>query len=327
MGAVEWTEYEPTERDLLLERLRSGEIAPQAAEDEAKRRGIGPLERRPGPGAHDPMQKSRWSLHMALVWIIWRNADRVREADNEYRRECWEFEPHHYKVSNGNGELTTLAGYHLAQPEPANSIRLMVACAIAEVSRDRVFATSNEATRQLWEALQDNVLVAEGIVIVTPGVNYVDSAFIRGLKSGAFESPIGVVEIPARDWPHLVFAEDNRGKEYLGTRGPLIGVKRYESVLLKRDEILRRWPPAGDGVRRGAKPKFDWDIIESEALRLMDFHGDFDPSDPEWRVQADLERALKVFCDQRWQREPADGTLRPKLSGWLREWRKRKVGK
>ena len=98
-------------------------------------------------------------------------------------------------------------------------------------------------------------------------------------------------------------------------------------VLFERAEILRQWPTrAVSSV--GRKPKFDWDAIRAEACRLMDHHGEFHSTDPEWRAQASLEVALKGFCAEKWDKEPADSTLRERLRPWLAAWRadKRAVG-
>jgi hypothetical protein len=80
-------------------------------------------------------------------------------------------------------------------------------------------------------------------------------------------------------------------------------------------------------AKRGAKPKYSWDLIETEFRRLMDHHGDFDVSDPEWDAQARLEEALNEFCQKAWQREPSPSTLRERLPGWLAVWRLSKLGK
>jgi hypothetical protein len=79
-------------------------------------------------------------------------------------------------------------------------------------------------------------------------------------------------------------------------------------------------------ARRGAKPKYKWDLIETEFLRLMDHHGDFDATDPEWNAQARLEDALNKYCQKHWQSEPGVTTLRERLPGWLAVWRLRKLG-
>jgi len=79
-------------------------------------------------------------------------------------------------------------------------------------------------------------------------------------------------------------------------------------------------------AKPGRKPEFNWELIETECHRLMDHHGYFDVSDPEWDCQARLEEALKRFCQDNWQREPAGSTLRQRLPEWISAWRWRKTG-
>lgn len=75
------------DRDELLRRVTHFEITPDEAEAEAARCGLEPLNPDPDPTAFDPMSEVRWSLPMALAWIVWRDPDRVREQWDRWRRE------------------------------------------------------------------------------------------------------------------------------------------------------------------------------------------------------------------------------------------------
>jgi hypothetical protein len=79
-------------------------------------------------------------------------------------------------------------------------------------------------------------------------------------------------------------------------------------------------------AKPGPKPDFKWEAIETKCYELMDDNGDFMPDDPDWDCQARLETALRKFCEDTWQRQPAPSTLRDRLPGWLSAWRKRKTG-
>jgi hypothetical protein len=81
---------------------------------------------------------------------------------------------------------------------------------------------------------------------------------------------------------------------------------------------------ARPGVKRGAKPKFHWDILEMEARRLMDYHGDFHAGDLEWNAQARLEEVLLQFHRDKWGTEPGIASLRIKIAKWLPTWRREK---
>jgi hypothetical protein len=81
---------------------------------------------------------------------------------------------------------------------------------------------------------------------------------------------------------------------------------------------------ASQQSRGGRKPDFNWDVILAEAERLMEYHSEFDASDPEWNAQARLEEALKSYSQKKWGREPSTAVLRERLARWLPEWRGRK---
>jgi hypothetical protein len=81
-------------------------------------------------------------------------------------------------------------------------------------------------------------------------------------------------------------------------------------------------------TRRGPPPKYAWDTIREETFRLMDHHGDFSDDDPKWNRQACLEKALLLFCANKFgkDKEPSPSRLRDrdKIPRWLAEWRKPK---
>jgi hypothetical protein len=117
-----------------------------------------------------------------------------------------------------------------------------------------------------------------------------------------------------------------RGEKVLSSE--VVWQMYLKDVFIERDLFetifgLKKRLAVGNS-KRGAKEKFHWDLIETEMKRLMDHHGDFDASDPEWNAQARLEEALQVFCQRQWREEPSVATLRTRLPGWLADWRARK---
>jgi hypothetical protein len=88
-------------------------------------------------------------------------------------------------------------------------------------------------------------------------------------------------------------------------------------MTLARHPDPRRAAICFPAAKPGRKPEFNWELIETECHRLMDHHGYFDVSDPEWDCQARLEEALKRFCQDNWQREPAGSTWRQRLPEWI----------
>jgi len=98
------------------------------------------------------------------------------------------------------------------------------------------------------------------------------------------------------------------------------------SVFIKRKQ-LKEWLANLAGAPRhagGAPPKYDWVAISEEAMRLMDYNGDFNAADPEWNSAGCLERALMAYCAKKFGREPASSTLRGRIPRWVEEWRSSK---
>lgn len=128
-----------------------------------------------------------------------------------------------------------------------------------------------------------------------------------------------------------------------GWLGPLRYVEEYaengaapESVSFSDVRVsrnsLHQWfldLSGTEEVRRGGRPQeFPWTDIEGEAMRLMDYHGDFSQDDKEWNAQARLEEALMNFCLEKFRRQPSISALRAKIGPWLAKWRKsRQVAK
>jgi hypothetical protein len=50
-------------------------------------------------------------------------------------------------------------------------------------------------------------------------------------------------------------------------------------------------------TRVGRTPKLDWKMVEDEVCRLMEHHGEFDVSDPDWNCQARLEEAVEGYVE------------------------------
>jgi hypothetical protein len=73
-------------------------------------------------------------------------------------------------------------------------------------------------------------------------------------------------------------------------------------------------------TRKGRKPKFRA-IIRGAVFDLMEFHGDLSDDDPEWSVQADVERAVaEALGDD----APAVSTIRKYVASSIAEWRESK---
>jgi hypothetical protein len=110
----------------------------------------------------------------------------------------------------------------------------------------------------------------------------------------------------------------------------VVWLQYLRSVMVFRDQFKMAFgiiseleqPPAAQKARSGGpKPKYEWDLLETKGRQLMDYHGDFDPGDPQWNAQARLEEALLKFHREKWETEPSITSLRIKLREWLPRWR------
>ena len=50
--------------------------------------------------------------------------------------------------------------------------------------------------------------------------------------------------------------------------------------------IAKAFPQSAKPAKVGRPPAVDWDLVNEEAIRLMDYHGEFGPDSPEWNAQA-----------------------------------------
>jgi hypothetical protein len=111
--------------------------------------------------------------------------------------------------------------------------------------------------------------------------------------------------------------------------GPAAVTNGYlRPVFFKNEEFngwIARSVPGRDVHVRGRKPSFDRASIRKWVFDLMDYHDEFSLDDPEWKSQADLERAiLDRFA--RFGKTPAESTVRALIREPLAQWRAQKAG-
>jgi hypothetical protein len=82
-----------------------------------------------------------------------------------------------------------------------------------------------------------------------------------------------------------------------------------------------------DGIRRGRTPSINWEVVDVEVFRLMDYHGEFMTGDPNWNVKARLEEEIRNFIETKFDTKPTTSTIRAHVSSALINWRSRKAGK
>ncbi len=100
----------------------------------------------------------------------------------------------------------------------------------------------------------------------------------------------------------------------------------FEGEALAR-KIARAFPQNSAALKRkGGRPTaVDWDVVKKEAIRLLNYHGEFGSDSPNWNAQARLEEALEDYCETKFGTRPARSTLQGHVPPWLVEWRNSKT--
>jgi hypothetical protein len=215
-------------RDKLISKARIGEVTPEQAEAEAEAAGLPPFESQPGRAEFDPMNEARWPIIMAIAWIAWRDAELVMRQGPEYRTRCASWVPREWNQPVQDGKsFANRKGWFL-KPWPKVSAMTLTMIDIDLRGQGQLPScagfTPRQAARELWRALSEGHLRAEGID-----------------RSGV------VVEIPIREWTHLELFEES-GQDVVKF-GVLDSEPAYTKVRLRRDDLLASWPPEGATAR------------------------------------------------------------------------------
>jgi hypothetical protein len=102
--------------------------------------------------------------------------------------------------------------------------------------------------------------------------------------------------------------------------GPAALTMTPEATLGERDQAAQTSRPKNRTA--GRKSRFAAPIL-SAVFNLMNHHGDLSDDDPEWSVQADVERAVRDKLGDDGPR--AVSTVRRYVSSSITEWRKSKI--
>jgi hypothetical protein len=181
-----------------------------------------------------------------------------------------------------------------------------------------------------WQALAS--LLASGKVSgVGNKVNY-RVKYARG----GFSSPgVTLVETGLRFHPpespgfplgaRLRKRTDQNGKITLDVYDPserriaiaLGGEPWWSDISFLRSDIVSAFPPRPKPGKRGPKLKYQPEKIRAFIFKQMDYHGDFDPGDVEWRGEANLVYALVTEFGM--AESTAKASLKEHLAAWRRE--------
>jgi hypothetical protein len=283
-------------RDDLIARVIAGTMSPAEAEVEAARLGLRAIEYRPNPNDFDPMHERFWTLPMAVAWIAYRTAERVRENWDRYRLECV-----HWLYSD---QLKALgrSGFDLFHFTPANLRRLKMAEKLEEardLDPDYSMPVS-DAIDALWQALRGSCFEASGIELASGKREIIDALRLQD----------------------LVYGEDEH-RDVLRERASVgIGPVRYRDITVPMGEVRGLWvvrPPLTPQTRLP-------DLVRPDGVGVMPFYCaaqwiateggtiDFDPIDLDrWRAAYGelLARIssdeMKVIGFRNGMREPVPG--------------------
>jgi hypothetical protein len=212
--------FEPSPRDILIHRVRVGEITPEEAEIEAQHLGVGPLATKPNPIDFEPAQMPYWSLPMALAWIAWRNIEQVREHCAEYRENWLSWFQGSWNVPTDDGkEFRRIDGYELRSSRRSTVLRL---------ARSESYLSSTET---LPSTCQMTIAKAEKELLFALAAGH--------LVAIAKDSAGKVVDIPQREWPYLELFEEQECDVL--KHDALDAIPAFTEVKLGRKDLQRLW--------------------------------------------------------------------------------------
>jgi hypothetical protein len=165
-----------------------------------------------------------------------------------------------------------------------------------------------EAQAELWEQLKQGRLTAMGVKVGEATWSH----------------------IPSSAWFNLDYFPciDGRSNSIGSNHSPV-----YGEVTVRRSAVLEIWPDITKIKARpksGSKPKIGPDHIKSIVFELLCHNGDIMDTDPEWRIQRDIERDThKVLLQQKFSTDniPKKTQLRMYVGKFYREWRDKQQGR
>ena len=260
-----------TLRDLLIGLVMDGVMTSKDAEDFASNWGLRALRSRPGLSEYDPAKLATWTLAMTVSWIVWRGFSSVREAQDDYRANWWEWFSISRRVPlDGGREWYEVHGAELRTLGPLTVSDLgMLEALDNDPVEGRKQMSVKSAREDLWRRLSEHEL--EGTAVARPGG--------------------GVVVIPAREWTSLELNHKIDPDDSLRLKHAPATLA-YTHISLQRADVLRLWPSMS-GLENG-------DGNESSPP--------FDLADPDWKL---WDAAQWVGCKGRLlsSEEIADGHL------------------
>lgn len=210
----------------LRHKINFGRLSPTAGEAEAQQNKCGPLNPLPDESLCDVATKSRWTLTMALAWVMWRSFDAVRAVDREWiaTHKTWvpvKWESLHSASSRALFEeaLGASPPSHVQRGWALLPIVLSPLAVLKELEPNGLTEVMpeqslDEATESVWRALLDGTIKGEG------------------LATGRWR------EITPVEWNGLRLEIDDR----LGEDRVLDGRQSFRELRVPVAAILKLWP-------------------------------------------------------------------------------------
>ena len=178
--------------------------------------GVAPLNQPVDASLFDPMSQSRWTLAMAIAWIVWRDIDKVRDCSNDYWTAHFDWVD---LAKQPKGDGNQQIGWSLQQRKPTSlhNLRLDEAANFFQESeRAKMVMGVQQAREELWQALQNKSLIGEA-------VDFSDE----------------VIRIPSRDWAHLepIFVSEADALRYVFKPLDIA----YRKINFRRKQLLKEW--------------------------------------------------------------------------------------
>lgn len=257
MSVMTDTEFQEHQR--ILGEAYHGRLNPDQAEAEAKRLNLRPFASKPDPLLLDPMLEAVWSLSMSVAWMCWRTSEKVRESWPEYCREWWQWNSHHSRLPVENeGHVVEVTGWEISQRQVENLSTMGIAEALSDDSDEVGKAISVKSAREwLWRHLANGEFTAYAIKVSEGSLPQV---------------------IPAHEWPYLNHVADRDLNDELRLNNNMLRAE-YRDVKLRRDEIVRYWPPQAEGEkapstgRQGGRPNKQERVKEIYLREYPNGHG------------------------------------------------------
>ena len=116
---------------------------------------------------------------------------------------------------------------------------------------------------------------------------------------------------------------------------PRGGKRGWSRLQVKKEDVRRIWRFAGDpdasmagsnshlarpNRRRGRRPKIEWGGVRDFVHERLEHHGLPQSGDPDWSCQADVERAVTEFIEERFSIPMAVSTIREWTVKFIAEW-------